>query len=108
MGIVGQHRIHIGRGPFVVACALVIAGAGPVNLLAVVPLPGQPHAFVVIFGELFPRDEVEQEDHLAVNPHRVFRRVAVGAVETGVHRQPRTVQGEAFFEFAGRPPVFGV
>ena len=107
-GIEGQHRVDVGGGLQVVAHALVVAGAGSVNLLEVVPLPGQPHTPVVIFGEPFPGNEVEQEDHFAVNLHRVFRRVAVETFGAGVHRQPRTVQVEAFLELAGSPSVFGV
>ena len=38
----------------------------------------QLHAFVVVAVHLLPGEEAAQEDHLAVGPHQVFRRVAAG------------------------------
>lgn len=78
LGVVGQQRIHVGRALLVVAPVPVITGAGVVYLLAVAAPARQLHAFVVVAVHLLPGEEAAQEDHLAVGPHQVFRRVAAG------------------------------
>ena len=107
-GVVGQQRIHVGRAPLVVAPVPVITGAGVVYLLAVAAPARQLHAFVVVAVHLLPGEEAAQEDHLAVGPHQVFRRVAAGAFETFVGSHPRAVQVDAPADLTGGARIVGV
>ena len=94
----GYGRVDIGHGPLVFLHVLVIAGAGAVNLGQIASGAGQLHALPVILGRLLFGDKLAQIEHLRVGAHRVARRVAVGAFEAVVHRQPCAVQVDTLLD----------